>query len=390
MNKPWSLCLVFAALWCATAIAQEPEALPKKALQSLQNFEFSPDRNITFQVNADAGKVYYLARSLMLELDYALAAEPVSRGDLLGPFVSLRSYADEKLKEIVMIQLQTVEGGVQLTIRGLYVMPANKYMLVRSKRKPSRVVRSFPALFKARLELFEQTQDYDIRHLLDQARENLATRHELETTLRILEQIKDSTVASCAAGRDAREMLSAISGEIDRRKTLEEAVRNQKQAIETAMTGRDWLAAHQAVDKLLHILYANAVAESDPDFIEARRQLDVSRLRLRGKGVLLPLNTVIAPAEGNNVAVGFTVVNVGNRPIAGFKVAVNTTTGEGKPSPGRIGSGYTYSVEIDPPLQPDEYYSTTVVLNFEHPSDVAAANLRIVNLHWAKASKNHH
>jgi len=390
MNKPRLFWLPIVLLLCVAALADEPATLPKKARQNLQNFEFSPERNNTFQVAADAGRAYYLARSLMLDLDYQLAADPVSRGDLLGPFISLRSYADDKLKEIVMIRLRSGENGVEITIRGLYVMPGNNNMPVQSKRKPSRVVRLFPSMFEARLALFEKTQDYELRRLLDTARENLAARRDLEGTQEILEQVKNSTVAACTVGREAREMISAFAEEIDRRKTLEDAARVHQQAVDQAMADRDWPAAHRALDELLHVLHTHHVPEADPDFIAVRQKMETCRRRLRAKGVLAISETIIAPAEGNDVAVGFSVLNVGTRPIAGFKVAVNTSTAAGKPSPGRIGRGYSYSVEINPPLLPDEYYATTVVLNFEHPTDVAAADLRITSLHWGKAPNNHH
>lgn len=379
------LCLFAASLAQA---ADGPILLPKKTQTSLFNFDFRPERNVTFRVAQPPEAAYRLAQTLLLELDYPPTAEAVARGDLIGPMLSKQTFGQGQLLEAVVVRLQPIDQGVELTIRALYVAPSNKYLLDQSGRQTSRFVRDFPELYAAKKFLVEATGEPSTHALIEQAKINLAARRDLEQTRDRLTLIVAATRPRCLAGRQARELKHAVEAEIERKQKLAVAVSEQKTQIEAAIAARDWLAAHRATDLLRHILIENQVPADDPLTVETGKTLARCRAQLRGRGPLLAFEPQTAPAEGNDVAVGFTVLNTGNRPVSAFKVLVATKDAQGVGSAGRIGPTYPYSVQIDPPLPPSEYYAATVVVRFEQPAEVATIDVRIVQIEFGNKPKN--
>ena len=388
--KRWRLFLMIAFLMFAAAgirAAEGPVSLPKKTVFSLLAFDFRPERNVVFNAGDAPEVAYRLAQTLLLELDYLPTAETVSRGDLIGPLISKHMFGQGQLLEAAAVRLRPIDGGTELTIRGLFVAPANKYLFDQSERPASRFVRDFPQLFAAKKKLVEATGETSTHTLIAQAKDNLAARRDLEKTLDMLNLIEAATRSRCLAGRQARELKRAVEAELLRKQKLSAAVGEQKTQIEAAIRGNDWLAAHLAADRLRHILIENQVPADDPLLLETAKTLEKCRGRLAGRGTLIAFQPQTAPAEGNDIAVGFTVLNVGNRPIASFKVLVATKDANGVVSAGRIGPSYPYSVQIEPPLQPNEYYAATVVVRFEHPSEVAAVDVRIAQIGYSYGKK---
>ncbi len=379
------LILLFALV--LPVAAEESVTLDKKAIKAVKDFNYRPERNFTFSIAADRTKAYRQVQTLLLEQDYMLTAQAVHRGDQLGPFVSKCRFCQSKLAEAVMVRLKLLDEGTQVTIRGVFVVPGSNYLLDRSDRKPTTSVRRFAQLYAAKLQLIAVTGEQNTHDILARAKDNLAQRRDLEETIATLQLVEDCTHSRSMAGRQAREISHAIRGEIKKQKLLHDAVAGQQAKIDAASAGRDWLAVHQGADKLLHILLEGGVSGDDPRATEARDTLRKTRRTLRRRGALIAFAPQLAPAQENDVAVGFTALNVGNRPIAAFKVRVDSTDAAGKPSPGRIGRAYPYTVELDPPLAPDEYYQTAIVLRFETSSNVEAARLRVVGVTYGKLAR---
>jgi len=380
MSKTVTIILLCLCLLAIPALADGPPVLAKKARAELADFERLPERNYSFQTEGDADTVYRLVYALMLELDYTPTANAVQRGDLIGPLLSRHLFRRDKLAEAAMVRLTENEQGVQLTIRGLYVVPDKQNLLDQSDRQPSRTVRKFKSLYEAKRQLYEQTENMNTYELLAGAKQNLAARTNLESTLSLLELIEQATTARCLAGRQARELAHAVTAEIARQKKLTEAAEQMREEIKQAMAERDWLAAHLAADKLLHTCLGNEVDKEDALYKEALKARDTSRRRLAARGSLVIFNEQLAPAEENDIAVGFSILNVGRGTVSSVKVIVTTTDDAGKPTEGRIGRNHAYTVELSPPLKSNEYATATVRLRFEHPATPVHAKARVVGI----------
>jgi hypothetical protein len=169
---------------------------------------------------------------------------------------------------------------------------------------------------------------------------------------------------------------------------LAAAIAEQRARLHETAQARDWLALHRAADRLRHLLLALRAPADDPLLAEADAAREKARRALRAKGAVALFALQVSPAENNDVAAGFTVLNVGLQPIAGLRVVVAATGADGKPSPGRIGAAHAYAVTFDPPLLPNESLATTVVLRFDGPSDVAAVALRVVGTTFGRSAKH--
>ena len=373
--------LLVAPVWAG----EERIALHEKAYDAATDFSYRPDRNTTFTAPDDAQATYRLVQALVLELDYRPTEHAVERGDQLGPFLSLSTFYQGKLTEALMVHLRPTDEGTEVTIRGVFVLPAKGHMLDRSERRPTWTVRHFERYVEAKRQLAKETGETSTHAILARAQENLSQKRDLEGTLGILHLVERATRPRCMAGRQARELIHAVEGQLERRASLQAAVDQQRAKMTEATTSRNWLQAFLAGDQWLHILLEGGVAADDPEILQVRAELDKNLRRLRAAGgsvVLFDQRT--APAEGNDVAVGFTALNAGTRPVAQFKVRVDSSDAAGRPSPGRIGRAYSFTVDLDPPLMPGECYPTAVVLRFETPSEVAGTRVRVVGLRTAK------
>lgn len=380
MSKTVTMLLLCLCLLTIPALADGPPVLAKKARAALADFERQPERNYSFQTEGDADTVYRLVYALMLELDYTPTANAVQQADLIGPMLSKHLFRRDKLAEAAMVRLAENQQGVQLTIRGLYVVPDKQNLLDQSDRQPSRTVRKFKSLYEAKRQLYEQTENMNTYELLAGAKQNLAARTNLESTLTLLKLIEQATTARCLAGRQARELAHALAAEIARQKKLTEAAQQMREEIKQAMAERNWLAAHLAADKLLHTCLGNEVDKEDALYKEALKARDTSRRRLAAQGSLVIFNEQLAPAEENDIAVGFSILNVGRGAVSSFKVIVTTTDDVGQPTAGRIGRTHAYTVELSPPLKSNEYATATVRLRFEHPAAPVHAKARVVGI----------
>ncbi len=380
MSKTVTIILLCLCLLAIPALADGPPVLAKKAHAVLADFAHLPERNYSFHAEGDADTVYRLVYALLLELDYIPTANAVQQGDLIGPMLSKHMFRRDKLAEATMVRLTENEQGVELTIRGIYVVPDRQNLLDQSDRRPSRTVRKFKSLFEAKSKLYEQTENLNTYELLAGAKQNLTARANLESTLALLELIEQATSARCLAGRQARELAHAVTAEIARQKKLNEAAQQMREEIKQAMAERNWLAAHLAADKLLHTCLSNEVNKKDALFQEALKARETSRRRLAALGSLVIFNEQLAPAEENDFAVGFSILNVGRGAVSSFKVIVATTDDAGQPTAGRIGRNHAYTVELSPPLKSNEYATATVRLRFEHPAVPVHAKARVVGV----------
>lgn len=380
MSRALTIILLCLCLLAVPALADGPPVLAKKSRAALTDFERQPERNYTFQVEGDLDTVYRLVYALVLELDYLPTANAVQRGDLIGPLLSKHLFRRDKLAETAMVRLQENEQGVELTVRGLYVVPDSQYLLDQSDRKPSRSIRKFKNLYAAKQKLYAQTDNMNTYELLGSAKENMAARRDLTATLDLLQLIEQSTSARCLAGRQARELAHAVTAEIARQIKLAKAAEQMRGEIKRAMAERNWLAAHLAADKLLHTCIGNNVEKSEALYKEALKARETSRRRLTARGALVIFDEKLASAEENDIAVGFSLLNVSRRPISSFKVIVTTTDQTGQPTAGRIGRNHAYTVELSPPLQSNEYATAAVRLRFENPATPVHAKLRVVRI----------
>jgi len=369
------------------AIADEPPVLPLKTADKLADHEFRPERNTVFTVEDDRVLAYRLLQALMLELDYIPTLNAVERGDMIGPLLSKRLFRQNKLAEAALLTLTGQDEGTEITARALFVVPNRDYLVDQSKRRPSWAIRHLPKLYAAKKQLYLRTNNFNTYEILARAKENLLAGKDLQETAKWLHLAEQSTIARCLAGRQARTLSHAVETEIKRREKLAQAVKESQQKIEAAMQQRDWLAGHRAADEMIHVLLANQVAEDDELFVEAEQARTRCRRYLARRGAMVGFDPVIAPAEENDVAVGFSVVNVSTVPISSFKVVVTTTDALGNPTPGRIGRNHAYTVKVKPALQPNEYMTTTVRLRFEKPAKPINAKMRIVQVRVARKNK---
>ncbi|MDP8225090.1 MAG: hypothetical protein P9L99_17145 [Candidatus Lernaella stagnicola] len=367
------------------AAAGEPISLSEKAAEAAMDFTYRPERNTTFTVAEDATTVYRSVQQLFSEFDYVPTARIVSRGDMIGPLISLVPFYQNKLKEVIMVRLKPLDEGTQVTIRGVFVVPGNNYILDRSEHKPTRNVRQFERFYDAKRELINAGDKTAMQDVLDWAQENLDGKRDLQATMDILGLVEDCTRPRSKCGKRGRRLIHELRAALRQQETLAAAIGKQQAQIDVAVANRDWLAAHLATDQLLHILHTGGVADDDPRMTAVQKTLAQHQRRLRSvKGSLVAFDPKIAPADGHDVAVGFTVLNAGSRPIASFKVKVDSTDAAGRASPGRIGRSYAYNIELDPPLAPNEYIDAAVVLRFEETSEVAAARVRFVSRIYGK------
>jgi hypothetical protein len=384
MHQRLAIIVLLVLALAGSAIGEELVSLPTKPVTAAMDFAYRPERNVELVAPSDRAETYRQVQTLLLELDYVLTKEAVSRGDLIGPMISKHRYYQGKLAEAAMVRLTPAENGTNVTIRGVFVVPERGYVLDRSDRHSTRTIRDFPELFAAKLRLIEATGMTGTHEVLAQAKETLTSGDKLKPTIKTLRLVERCTRPRCLAGRQARELIHAIRGRLKQQEILTAQVDEQRAKIDVAIQQRDWLTAHGATDALMNILLEGGVNQTDDRLTEAKATLKKARRMLRQRGVLATFGDKHAPAAGHDVAVGFTALNVGTRPIKSFKVRVDSANATGASSPGRIGRSYPYTIELDPPLQPDEYFPTAVVLRFEIPSEVASTHVRVVGVSYGK------
>ncbi|MHA1570052.1 MAG: hypothetical protein ACTSXZ_11330 [Alphaproteobacteria bacterium] len=368
------LCLIALSLCLA---AEGPPRLPKRTRTALLNFDYRPERNTTFQVPDSRPEAYNLVKTLLLELDYVPTAVQEERGDLIGPLVSKRRFRSDKLAEAIVVRLVAEGDGATLIVRSLFVVPDNGYIVDQSERRPTRVVRRFDELFEAKKKVVAHTDIYSVHVLIERAKRNLTEGVQLNETLVWLQLAEPATIPRSLAGRQIREMLHAVKAEIDRRERLQAEVAQLREKIKQAMAAKNWLEAHQAADEMIHVLLNHKVNEESVLFVEAVAARDRSRRFLARGARLLAFDTRLGPAEGNDIAVGFTVLNVSDRPIKRFDVTVVAADTEGQPVAGRIDSDKPIRVRPSQPIEPNEYFEAVVILHFAEPARPALARIKV-------------
>jgi len=376
--------LLLAALG---ARAEEPPVLPAKVAETLADFSRYPERNVTFNVEDDLNTAYAATYDLLMDLDYTPAAQEVKLPELIGPLLAKPQAHKRLLAEAVMARLKPAANGTEIIMRGLYVAPDRNFVIDQTRRMPSPAVANFGALYAAKKELIKRTGQARIPALLAQQQENLAQENNLKETLNILQLIERATTPQCAAGRQTRELLPAVQAKINQQEKLGQQIQALHDKIREASKNRDWLTAHRKADELLHVLLMNQVSRDDDRFVEAEALREKMRRALAGQGALPVSDIKLAPAEDNDIAVGFTVVNASINPITSFKVTISTIDAAGKPSAGRIGASHPFTIEPPAPLQPNQYFQITVRLRFEAPAQAAKAQLRITAISWGKKKK---
>ncbi len=369
-----ALCLLASA-----ALAEEPEpvAVPAEAVQNLLDFASLPERNVAFIVEEDPASVYNAVHQLLLELDYQVLGEPSQRGDLLGPYLSQRRYRHGQLAEIVAVRLQDSAGGTDLTIRALFVTVAPEVAVDQSGRKPSRGVRHFPELYDAKRIFTNQTTFHRVVDLLDQAQANLAAGIVLDQTQQQLRLAEAATLSTSAVGRRTRELLGAVNEEVNRREWLQKTADTLRAKIRRAMADRDPLAAWLASDELVHVLLANNVPRADALFVEALTAQERARRLLAQRGRLIAFHPHFGPGTGNEVVVGFTVLNVTNRPIGSFDAAVDLLDANGRPLVGRPQPARPAHIKPAQPIPPGGTYTAALTVAFDAPVQPSQATVRI-------------
>jgi len=373
---------LLALLLCLTAClawAEEPgpPTLPAATATALLDFDLLPERNVVFSVDEDRATAFNLAQTLLLELDYGPTANQEQRGDLIGPFISKRRYRNHQLAEIVAVRLVAQDGGTGVTIRSLFVVVDNGFLVDQSARRPTRAVRRFPELYDAKKNVVEQTSYFSVYDLLEHARANLNAGTELEKTLRFVQLAEQATLPNTPAGRQTRELLHAVQAEVNRRQKLQQAADALRAKIREATERNNWAEVWLAADELAHVLLANDVPRTDAMFVEALAAQDRARRALARRGRLVAFSPQLGPGENNDVVVGFTVLNVSNRPVGAFDVVVEPLDANGQPSAGRSLPARPVHLKPPQPIAPGATYNAVVTISFGAPVQPAQAAIRI-------------
>lgn len=373
------LLLIFtlATVW---VWAEEPLTIPTRTRAALLNFDYRSQRNITFTVPETRDKAYHLAKTLLLEMDYVPTAAQEERGDLIGPMISKRLFRSNKLAEVLMVRLLPATEGTDITARGLYVVPGSDYIVDQSKSRPSWAIRHFGELYAAKKKVVETTNIYSLHELLASLRDNVSRRENLEETLATLELVETATISRSLAGRQARELIHVVRSELKKQEKLEKSVSQLRERIDQATARGDWLEAHLAADELIHVLLNHSIDQESTLFVETLSIQDRARRRLARKAPLIVFDPVTTPADGNRLALKFTVLNVLSKPITSFGVTVKTTDGAGKPISTRIDPGEMITVHPRKPIDPNEYYDAVVLLRFGEQAGAVHTRIRIVKI----------